>query len=77
MFTGQMARLLPVHESLSGPSRTIPILWTSGDATLSRIGAINGRTRGFPVESPDDLTEPFLGLRHNGLISDYEYLVGI
>ena len=63
MFTGQMSRLLPLHESLSGPQQTVPILRTSGDATMNRIGAINWRTREFFVENPDDLIEPFLGLR--------------
>ena len=29
------------------------------------------------MESPEDLIEPFLGLRPNGFISDYEYLVDI
>ena len=61
MLTGQMARLLPLHGAISGPRQTIPILWTSGDAALNRIGAINWRTREFFAQHPHDLIEPFLG----------------
>ena len=77
MFPGQTTRLLPLHLALSDPRRSIPILWTSGDATLNRIGGINWRTHEFFVGSPAELTEPFLGIRHKGHISDYEYLVEI
>ena len=29
------------------------------------------------VENPDELTEPFLRIRHKGCISDFEYMVEI
>ena len=77
MLPGQMKRLLPLHLALPGHRQTIPILWTSGDATLGRIGCINWRTREFFVEKPDELPEPFLGIRPKGRISDFEYIVAI
>ena len=74
MFTGHMTLLLPLREAISGPRQTIPILWTSGGATLNRIGDINWRAIEFFVENINDLTEPFSGLRPKGFIPDFEYL---
>ena len=67
MFTGQMTRLLPIHEALSGPRQTIPILWTSGDAAHNRIGAFNWRTREFSVEDSNGPSEPFFGITPKGI----------
>ena len=77
IFTGQMTRLVPMRGAISGHSQTIPILWTSCDATLNRIGAINWRTREFSFETLQDIIDPFVGLRPKGFISDFEYLVDI
>ena len=77
MFTGQLSGLLPLRRALPGLRHSIPILRTSGGETLTRLGGINWRKREFFAEDPNELIEPPLGLRPEGRISVFEYLVDI
>ena len=37
----------PTNKRLYGPRQCLPVLWTTGDATLTRFSSINWRTREF------------------------------
>ena len=67
-----MTQLLPLRSALSGPRQAIPILRTSGDVILSKIGRINWRAREFPPGAMGELTESFYDTPHKGRITDYE-----
>ena len=47
LFCGMVEELLPLRKRLSGPRQCLPVLWTTGDAALTRFAAINWRTREF------------------------------
>ena len=73
LFGGDMANLLPTRRMISGPRQVVLILWTSGDAPLSRIRWINWARLGYYLGNPNLLIEPFLGMRRKDGIYDFEF----
>ena len=59
LFMGNLDELFPHRKRLSGPSQSLPALWETGDAALTRISEINWRTRGFFSELIDEFVAPF------------------
>ena len=72
LFKGHLEELLPVHKRISGPTQCLPILWTTGDATLTRFAAINWRTREFFSEPVKDFIAPFQRVMHDPCINENE-----
>ena len=77
MSTGQLSRSLPLRRELSGPRQAIPILRTSGDAALHRIGGINWTNLELFLGNQNGLIGSFSGRMPKADISDFEYLVEI
>ena len=50
----------------------LPILWATGDATLTRFGAINWRTREFFSEPVAGFIAPFRRIPHDHCIDEDE-----
>ena len=53
-FAVRSGGLSPLHKRLSGPIQWLPVLWTTGDATLTRCASTNWRTREF---SPEEISQ--------------------
>ena len=74
LFKGHIGELLPVHKRIPGPTPCLPNLWTTGDATLTRLAAINWRTREFFSEPVRNFTAPFQRVLHEPCIDENELI---
>ena len=66
--------LLPIHKRLSGPTQFLPILWTAGDATLTRFAAINWGTREFFSDPVRDFISPFQQITQEPFTNENELI---
>ena len=71
---GHLEELLPARKRISGPTQGLPILWTTGDAALTRFPAINWRTMEFFSESVRDFIAPFQRITHDPCSNENELI---
>ena len=74
LFCGTIEELLPIHKRLSGPRQCLPVLWTNGDATLTRFPAINWRAREFSSEEISDFISAFANSQDLSYINENELI---
>ena len=74
LFCGYIEELLPTHKRLSGPRQCLPVLWTTGDATLTRFAAINWRTREFFSGDIEDFIPVFSKIPDASFINENELI---
>ena len=67
---GEIGEPLPVRRRISGPTQCLPILWTTGDATLTRFSAISWRTREFFSDPLRDFIAPSQRILHARCINE-------
>ena len=72
LFCGMVEELLPSHKRLSVPRQCLPVLWTTGEATLTRFAAINWRTRGFFSGNVSDFISAFRRTPDDTFINENE-----
>ena len=66
--------LLPLRKRLPVHSQRLPVLWTTGDATIFRRDAISWRTRKFFSELIDDFISPFQRVQNEPRINENELI---
>ena len=64
--------MLSIRKRISGPTQCLPILWTTGNSTLTRFAAINWRARQFFSEPIQDFITPFQRVFHDPCINENE-----
>ena len=74
IFSGHVGKLLPLRMRLSGHAQRLPILWNTGDDTLTMFPDINRRSVGFFSEPVDEFVSHFQRISHNQCVNGNEHI---